>query len=299
MGKREKKLGKNIEAGAKRVKGILSQAQRSVFGATAQYTMLKNFSTNASVRNKLFVALGKEYKALDSKINDWVKSEVDVTGSDWWNYAKADLPKGEVAGTFGAFSEKHIAEIIGYINPSTVNTQIAMNAQIAGSLTNNIRVIRAAVATTLAEGAVEGLTNREMSKRMQAKVLKASGEFKFIDKAGRSWKADSYFGMLNRTLHAEAARRTYITTATTELGYDLYTIAGGVTGSSAGKSGDPCDDWVGRPISMTGETPGYPTYDDAKAAGVFHPNCVHYVRALLPREVEPAEKAYEARGRNI
>ena len=129
---------------------------------------------------------------------------------------------------------------------------------------------------------------------MTAKVNKAAGQFTFIDKAGRQWKAENYFGMLNRTLHATAARQSYINEATTELGYDLYQIEGGVTGSSVEYPGDPCDNWAGRIISMTGNTKGYPTYADAVDAGVFHPNCTHFIRALLPSDMPEAKKEQAA-----
>lgn len=33
--------------------------------------------------------------------------------------------------------------------------------------------------------------------------------------------------------------------------------------------------WGGKVLSLTGETPGYPTMAEAKAAGLFHPNCRH------------------------
>jgi len=265
---------------------MLGTAQRAVVGTIAQFSALPNFATNAAVRNKMFTELGKQYKVLNTNVNEWVDSEVKITAKNFWTYAREDLPKGAVAGTFGAFSKKHVADIVGLINPGTVNSQVAMNAHVGGMLTSDIRAVRAAVSTTIAEGAVEGLTNRKLAKRMEEKVRKATGRFTFKDKRGRNWTADNYFGMLNRTLHATAARQTYITEATEELGYDLYKIEGGVTGSSNVYEDDPCDDWAGKIISMTGATKGYPTYADAIAAGVFHPNCVHFVRALLPSEVE-------------
>ena len=288
---RAKSLDKDISNGGKRVEAIVRKSQRSVKGLVGEYTSLSNFISNAAVRNKLYSELGKEYRALNSDINDWVNSEVKATSNNWWKYAKEDLP---VKGTFGAFSEKYVEDIIALINPATVDKTVAMNAQIGGMLTNDIRALRAAVSTTIAEGAVEGLTNKQMADRMEAKVRKTTGQFVFIDKAGRRQSAENYFGMLNRTLHASAARQTYIDTATKELGYDLYQIEGGVTGSSVENPADPCDKWAGRIISMTGETKGYPTYQDAVNDGVFHPQCVHFVRALLPSEMPEAKKEEKA-----
>ena len=291
---RAKQLDKNIAKGERSVKGILQRSQRSINGTIKEYTSKPNYITNARVRNRLYTELASQYKILNEDINSWIHKGASETSRSFWSYAKEDLPRGATAGTavatFGSFSEKYLGDIIGFINPATVDNQVAMNAQIGGMMTSDIRALRAAVSTTMAEGAVEGLTNPEMAARMLQKVEKAAGTFTFIDKRGRRWSADNYFGMLNRTLHSTAARQSYIDTATNELGYDLYQIEGGVTGSSVEFPNDPCDNWAGRIISMTGNTKGYPTYQDAVSNGVFHPNCVHFVRALLPSEIPAAKK---------
>jgi hypothetical protein len=36
-----------------------------------------------------------------------------------------------------------------------------------------------------------------------------------------------------------------------------------------------CEPWQGKILSITGKTEGYPTLEEAKAAGLFHPNCRH------------------------
>lgn len=290
---RSEKLDKNIAKGKKELAAIIPRSQRVVKGAVAEYIADPRFTTNAKLRNKLYTELAGEYRKFNSDIDDWTVKNVNASAKDFWNFAKEDLPTGAAAGTFGAFSSKYVDDIIGFINPSSVGGQVAMNAHIGGMLDNEIRALRAAVSTTMAEAAVEGLTNPQMADRMIKKMTAVSGKFAFIDKAGRKWTADNYFGMLNRTLHATSARQSYIDTATREAGFDLYTIEGGVTGSSVSNPGDPCDDWAGRIISMTGATSGYPTYDDALGAGVFHPGCVHFVRVLMPSEIPEAKKEQE------
>lgn len=50
-----------------------------------------------------------------------------------------------------------------------------------------------------------------------------------------------------------------------------------------------CEVWRGRTISLTGLTRGVPTLQDAKDAGMFHPNCTHGIKPLsstLARERE-------------
>ena len=66
------------------------------------------------------------------------------------------------------------------------------------------------------------------------------------------------------------------------LGTDLVRVSRG---------GDPhcggCFPWEGRILSLSGATDGFPTYDAAKEAGCFHPNCVHtleYVDEYVDRD---------------
>ena len=285
---REEKLNKNIAGGKKKLSKVLTARKRSINGAISEYTAKDNFVTNAAVRNKLYSELASEYALLNKSLSTWTVDGVERSAKDFFGYAKEDLPKGALP-TFGAFSQKYVNDIVGEINPAAVKSGVAMNAQIGGMQQQDIRTLRAAVSTTLAEGAVKGMTNPEMAVSMQARIAGKVGQFQFIDKAGRKWSADNYFGMLNRTLHANAARESYIDAATKEAGFDLYQIEGGVTGSSTENANDPCDAWAGRIVSMTGETKGFTTYQDALDAGVFHPNCVHFIRAIMPSEIPEAK----------
>ena len=288
---RGEKLNSNIAKSKKQFTGVLATRKRAINGEILDATAKANFVTSATARNKLYADIAEQYRILDKEVNAITVNGVTRSAEDFFNFAKEDLPAGALP-TFGAFSQKYVDDIIGQISPSAVKKSVAMNAQIGGMMQNDIRVLRAAVSTTIAEGAVAGFTNPEMAVSMQARIAGKVGQFQFIDKAGRHISADNYFGMLNRTLNANASRESYITAATTEAGFDLYQIEGGVTGSSAINPSDPCDAWAGRIISMTGETKGYPTYDDALSAGVFHPACLHFLRAILPSEI-PAAKVEE------
>jgi hypothetical protein len=98
--------------------------------------------------------------------------------------------------------------------------------------------------------------------------------FEFIDVAGTKWNSKSYFEMLARTELMNAARECYDDKMAEE-GFDVMRLT---------VSGDPCDKcakFEDRLFSLTGATPGLPTKEDLKSAGVFHPNCTHsYV--LIP-----------------
>jgi len=49
-----------------------------------------------------------------------------------------------------------------------------------------------------------------------------------------------------------------------------------------GEACPKCSPWEGKFISMGGRTPGYPTYMEARAAGLFHVNCFHKVEFIPP-----------------
>lgn len=57
---------------------------------------------------------------------------------------------------------------------------------------------------------------------------------------------------------------------------------------------DPCLDWVGAVLSVSGTTRGFPTVAQAIADGLFHPGCRHNLARYDPARVS-GEKAAEAR----
>ena len=54
-----------------------------------------------------------------------------------------------------------------------------------------------------------------------------------------------------------------------EQGHDLVKV------STHRGACEKCVPWQGKVLSITGKTSGYPTLEEAKAAGLFHPNCRH------------------------
>lgn len=97
----------------------------------------------------------------------------------------------------------------------------------------------------------------------------------FVDKAGRNWNLTSYVEMATRT----AVSNTWDdmqANAITRAGIDLVTVA---THSTEG-SCPHCLPWLGRTLSLTGATAGYPTLAEARATGFRHPNCRCYWTAV-------------------
>jgi Phage minor capsid protein 2 len=128
--------------------------------------------------------------------------------------------------------------------------------------------------------------------------LAAHGITGFTDAAGRNWDLATYVEMATRTavsnmwdeLQASAMVRS---------GIDLALIGTHSTEGSCPR----CLPWLGQTISLTGATEGYPTYDEARAAGFRHPNCRCYVLPLgdhsaqdvtNPVAIGQAAQAYKA-----
>jgi len=52
---------------------------------------------------------------------------------------------------------------------------------------------------------------------------------------------------------------------------------------------EKCQPWEGEVLSLTGKTPGYPTLEEARDAGLFHPNCRHAYGLYIDLDKEIGE----------
>jgi hypothetical protein len=88
----------------------------------------------------------------------------------------------------------------------------------------------------------------------------------FVDKRGRVWSLNNYSDMAARTVTAQARIRAK----------EMEFLAHGedlVITSDHYPTCEKCLPWGNKVLSLTGSTPGYPTLEDAKAAGFLHPRC--------------------------
>jgi hypothetical protein len=98
--------------------------------------------------------------------------------------------------------------------------------------------------------------------------LASHGITGFTDKAGRNWDLATYTEMATRTAVSNAWDDMQAAAAIRS-GLDLVE-----TGTHSTEGSCPlCVPWLGMTLSLSGTTGGYPTVDEAKAAGWRHPNC--------------------------
>jgi len=112
-----------------------------------------------------------------------------------------------------------------------------------------------------------GETRKQATQRM-LDDLTENGISSFTDRAGKTWNLGTYAEMHARTTSMEA---TNLATENrmAEVGEDLVKIS-----SHAGAC-PLCVPWEGKVLSLSGASDEYPSMDEARAAGLFHPNCAH------------------------
>lgn len=138
-------------------------------------------------------------------------------------------------------------------------------AQAIGRQTNDIY---RELALENVRGTVVGYDTWKQTARNFREQLAERGVTGFKDRAGREWNMRSYAEMVARTTTMEAHNRGTVNRLA-ENDFDLVIVS-----SHAGAC-ELCVPWEGKVLSITGKTPGYPTLAEAKAAGLFHPRCVH------------------------
>lgn len=101
----------------------------------------------------------------------------------------------------------------------------------------------------------------------------------FVDKAGRRWGLAEYAEMATRTGMMNAALAGYTQEALAH-GEDLVIISEHMDECQL------CAPWERRVLSLTGAQLSHPdctgTIGDARAAGLFHPNCLHAMTVYVP-----------------
>lgn len=130
------------------------------------------------------------------------------------------------------------------------------------------RMMRDEAISILSRSRVEGITKAEAQKELITQSI--DGDFSYIDNRGYRWDSKTYFDVLIRTIIIESERDVAGVTLL-ESGEDLARI-------TVVPTNDECNKWMGKVISLTGKTKGYPTLEQVKSTGeIFHPRCRHSI----------------------
>lgn len=184
------------------------------------------------------------------------------------------------ATAFNVIDQRAVAVLVSETQEAFA-TALTTVGRTAGQLLS--QAVKDQITLEIAEGALTGAGRRAISDRVKAS-LKAGGVTGLVDKRGAKWELDRYAAMLARTKLMEA-RNTGVANKMLQNGYDLVEITGGNSTHAA------CAKWEYKIVSLMGKTEGYPTLADAKADGIFHPNCQHHYN-IVHSNLAAMTKAY-------
>lgn len=222
-------------------------------------------------------ALRAEYDKLGIDLGDKFQSALPAVMKDFYTIAAEDMKK--------------TSKVVGKIDTGRIDYFVKDSLEsIAGATTrmkaSHVRELRKISAEVFRQASLTGDTRKQVSKTLLERAMNIPG-WEFIDNAGSKWDSKNYFDMLARTQLMEAGRQSYLDHCA-QNDCDVVVI------STSGGSCPKCTPWEGRLVSISGATPGLPTLEDARASGLFHPNCTHSFTAVpdVIREMDYDEKGY-------
>lgn len=226
---------------------------------------------------RTMMAIRTELERMGVDVDKWVQDTIPQYYLDGANVAVQDLRALGVdtsAVGIAVVNKQAIAAL-------TDETALSFAEGITALGRDGQRILNDAIKQQLnfivADGKLTGAARKTISANIEAK-LKENGLTSLTDKAGHQWSFDVYARMLARTKAVEA-RNQGLANRMLASGYDLVQI------SNHNSKHPACARWEGKIVSITGKTPagtqlpgGYEvagSMDEAKADGLFHPNCEH------------------------
>ena len=131
-------------------------------------------------------------------------------------------------------------------------------------------------------GTVVGYDTWKQTAKRYREQLAERGVTGFKDRSGRMWNMRTYTEMVARTTTQQAHIEGTLNRLS-EQDHDLIIVSRHKGACSL------CAPWEGKVLSISGKTKGYPTFEEAKAAGLMHPNCRHTVSLYIDLDKEIAE----------
>ncbi len=251
-------INKLSKAQAERLARLYSEAEIEIIREYNKALLKGNDLKNLTALKNNVAAIRKDLLAGG---RTWCEEAVSTV----YQAAMAEVDKGLVAEiAFGAIHQQAMQVLAenAYARLQDVDLVIGRRAD---DVYRNL-------ALEAVRGDVAGYQTWKQTAKRYREMLAEKGITGFKDAAGREWNMRSYTEMVART----TAREVMINGTANRLlehGQDLAEITGG----SAKNTCEICKGWTGRTISLTGKTPGYPTLEDARAAGLFHPRCTHNI----------------------
>ena len=259
-----RRLVRKADAAAESASAAIRRAIREIRAELLLIAHETDVGRSADAREAAYDAVRRRMRRLEKRLAALLRASVEYASE------QAAAGAADITGLDVHYSRSRADEIIALVTDE-------QGENLAAVFTENMerRVIaslRMAVVSAMRENAVAGGSLKDLARLMGEKWQRAAkdGEsYVFVDSGGNSWNAKRYFQMNART-NAMRVYNDCLADGIASTGGDLVMVTRG---------GDPhcggCFPWEGRILSLSGATEGFPTYDAAKEAGCFHPNCVH------------------------
>lgn len=234
---------------------------------------------------RVMARINLELEALGVEVDKWARREIPQYYLDGANVAVQDLRALGVeiskSKNFAVVNAEAIKALTDDVALSFAQSITAISRNASGILSD---AIKQQINFAIAQGKLTGEARKVISRNI-VKVIEENGITAIRDRAGKNWTFDNYARMLARTKAAEA-RNQGMTNRMLTSGYDLVQVSNHNTDHQA------CKAWEGKILSLTGRTPtgttlpgGFKvagTLEQAKFAGLFHPNCKHAINVMVP-----------------
>lgn len=262
------------------------EAQRLIkFYATAEADILKEINRCLLKGNQTayLVAMRKNVKAILTDLRagskTWCETAIPRVYLEGAKAADAQIEAlGEsVISGFGAVHQQ-AAQILAEGTLGRFDDVVNMIGRRTDDIYRSLTLERV-------RGSVMGYESWQKTARSLRNQLAEQGVTGFQDKAGRNWSMKTYAEMTTRTTtmnaHLEGTKTRLL-----ENGHDLIQV------SKHSRPCSKCQPWEGKILSLSGEDKDHPSLDDAKSAGLFHPNCRHAYGLYIDidAEIERMEK---------
>ena len=262
------KLIKQADAAAESASRLVLRAMREIRGELALLADELNLTGSAADRDKAYQMIQKKMARLSRRLDALMDAQNHLAGKTAAKSAE------EMTGLEVKYSAARANAIIELVTP-------AQGENLAAVFTENmaqrsINALQEATVAVMREQAVAGGTMKEMKKALGERWQKAiSAPPVFTDAGGHTWDTGAYLQMNIRTNTMRVYNDCLVDDVARTTGSDLVRVSTG---------GDPtcrlCAPWEGVILSVSGKTKGFPTYEQARQAGCFHPNCVHTIETV-------------------
>jgi len=270
-----RKLQRNQSLTTNEVIKELKKAQRTIAKEVAYLTAKADVMASARQRERIYKMIAEHYQVLAVNLDEHITALVEQAAKGAHDLAAKEI-RTSGAKSVMKYSPERTNRYLAMVNDETSGSMAAVfTDQMAN---REIRALRTAWVDTYRQAALTGMTANDTQRVLQNKWDKLTDNtdaFRFVDKSGKSWSNARYLQMLIRTNSQRISRDSYVDTLV-ESGFKLARISGG-----GGSTTCPiCSAWAGRIVQVAGESRKWPTYEDAISAGMFHPNCIHYLEYM-------------------